>query len=84
MPLLALGLNHQSAPLALRERIALDAGQLPAALAALGAVAGVDEAALLSTCNRTEVYAHVAPGSEGAVAHWLAQHHGLAPEALSG
>jgi glutamyl-tRNA reductase len=84
MPLLALGLNHQSAPLALRERIALDAGQLPGALAALAEVAGVDEAALLSTCNRTEVYAHVAPGSEGAVARWLALHHGLPPEALSG
>jgi glutamyl-tRNA reductase len=84
MPLLALGLNHQSAPLALRERIALDAGQLPAALAALAEVAGVDEAALLSTCNRTEVYAHVAPGSESAVARWLALHHGLPAEALSG
>ncbi|MBP6626479.1 MAG: glutamyl-tRNA reductase [Arenimonas sp.] len=83
MPLLALGLNHQSAPLALRERISLDAGQLPAALAALGALPGVEEAALLSTCNRTEVYAHVAAGSETSVAHWLARHHGLAPDALS-
>lgn len=82
MPLLALGLNHQTAPLALRERVALDAGQLPAALAGLGAVPGVEEAAVLSTCNRTEVYAQVAEGREGAVAEWLAQHHGLAPEAL--
>ncbi|MCM2355265.1 MAG: glutamyl-tRNA reductase [Arenimonas sp.] len=82
MPLLALGLNHQTAPLALRERVALDAGQLPAALAGLGAVPGVEEAAVLSTCNRTEVYAQVAEGREGAVADWLAQHHGLAPEAL--
>ncbi|KFN51700.1 hypothetical protein N790_14330 [Arenimonas malthae CC-JY-1] len=82
MPLLALGLNHQTAPLALRERVALDAGQLPAALAGLGAVPGVEEAAVLSTCNRTEVYAQVAEGREGAVAEWLARHHGLAPEAL--
>ncbi|MBW8312438.1 MAG: glutamyl-tRNA reductase [Rhizobium sp.] len=82
MPLLALGLNHQTAPLALRERVALDASQLPAALAALGAVPGVEEAAVLSTCNRTEVYAQVAEGREGAVAEWLAQHHGLAPGAL--
>lgn len=82
MPLLAVGLNHQSAPLALRERIALDAAQLPAALAGLGAVPGVDEAALLSTCNRTEIYAHVAQGSEPALAQWLARHHGLAPEVL--
>ncbi|TNJ33515.1 glutamyl-tRNA reductase [Arenimonas terrae] len=83
MPLLALGLNHQTAPLALRERVALDAGQLPAALDGLGAVPGVEEAALLSTCNRTEIYAQVADGREAAVAEWLARHHGLAPETLS-
>ncbi len=83
MPLIALGLNHQTAPLALRERVALDAGQLPAALDGLGAVPGVEEAALLSTCNRTEVYAQVAEGRENAVAEWLARHHGLAPDTLS-
>ena len=83
MPLLALGLNHQTAPLTLRERVALDAGQLPAALDGLGAVAGVAEAALLSTCNRTEIYAQVEDGQEGAVADWLAQYHGLAPSTLS-
>ncbi|MDY0023103.1 glutamyl-tRNA reductase [Arenimonas caeni] len=83
MPLLALGLNHQTAPLALRERVALDSGQLPAALDALGQVPGVAEAALLSTCNRTEVYAQVEEGREAAVAEWLAVHHGLAPDALS-
>src|SRR5688500_10763750 len=83
MPLLVLGLNHQTAPLALRERVATDAGQLPAALAALGDVPGVEEAALRSTCNRTEIYAQVADGAEAAIADWLARHHGIAPEALS-
>ena len=83
MPLLALGLNHQTAPLALRERVALDAGQLPAALEGRGAVPGVEEAALLSTCNRTEIYAQVAAGREAAVADWLARHHGLAPDTLA-
>ena len=83
MPLLALGLNHQTAPLALRERVAMDGGQLPGALDALGQVPGVAEAALLSTCNRTEVYAQVEEGREAAVVEWLARHHGLAPEALS-
>ncbi|WP_295363142.1 glutamyl-tRNA reductase [Arenimonas sp.] len=83
MPLLALGLNHQTAPLALRERVAMDGGQLPGALDALGQVPGVAEAALLSTCNRTEVYAQVEDGREAAVVEWLARHHGLAPEALA-
>jgi glutamyl-tRNA reductase len=83
MPLLVLGLNHQTAPLSLRERVAMDAGQLPAALDGLGAVAGVEEAALLSTCNRTEVYVQVAEGHEPGISQWLARHHGLAPEMLS-
>ncbi|GAB2671685.1 glutamyl-tRNA reductase [Arenimonas aestuarii] len=83
MPLLVLGLNHQTAPLTLRERVALDAGQLPAALDGLGAVAGVAEAALLSTCNRTEVYAQVEEGAEAGVSDWLATYHGLAPATLS-
>ena len=82
MPLIALGLNHQTTPLALRERVALDAGQLPAALRSLRALNGVEEAALLSTCNRTEIYAQVAAGSEQAVAHWLGEHHGLADGSL--
>ena len=73
MPLIALGLNHQTAPLALRERVAFDAAALPAALAALRAQPGVAEAALVSTCNRTEVYAEVAPGHEDVPARWLAR-----------
>jgi len=84
MPLLALGLNHQTAPIALREKVAVDASALPQALAALHAVEGVDEAAVLSTCNRTEIYAHVAPGAEAGVARWLADQHGLDESALAG
>ena len=82
MPLIALGLNHQTAPLALREKVAVDAAGLPDALASLRAEAGVEEAAVLSTCNRTEVYARVADGQESVLAAWLARHHGLPVEAL--
>ena len=57
MPLIALGLNHQTAPLALREKVALTPRRCRSALAALRAAPGVEEAALLSTCNRTEIYA---------------------------
>lgn len=83
MPLYALGLNHQTAPLALRERVAVGPEALPGALAELTGLAGVEEAALLSTCNRTELYARVAPGAEGAVEAWLARHHGVEPAALA-
>jgi glutamyl-tRNA reductase len=82
MPLIALGLNHQTTPLALREKVALDAGQLPPALQSLRGLAGVEEAALLSTCNRTEIYAQVASGSESAVTRWLGEYHGLVDGSL--
>ncbi len=82
MSLIALGLNHQSTPLALREKVALDAGQLPAALASLRQLAGVEEAAVLSTCNRTEIYAQVEDGAEAALARWLGDRHGVAGSAL--
>jgi glutamyl-tRNA reductase len=83
MPLIALGLNHQTAPLALREKVSLDVDRLPQALAGLREVAGVEEAALLSTCNRTEIYAQVAAGQESGLAAWLERHHGLEAGALS-
>jgi glutamyl-tRNA reductase len=83
MPLIALGLNHQTAPLALRERVAFDAAALPAALAALRALPGVEEAAVVSTCNRTEIYAEVAEGAEDVPASWLASSQGLEPDSLS-
>jgi len=73
MTLLALGLNHQTAPLALRERVAFAGEALPAALRALHALPGVSEIALLSTCNRTEVYAITDDGG-AAMADWLATH----------
>jgi glutamyl-tRNA reductase len=82
MPLLALGLNHQTAPVALREQVAFGPNDLAAALAELRAEPGVDEAVLLSTCNRTEIYCAVEAGAEQQPAHWLARHHQLNHERL--
>ncbi|HVI25950.1 MAG TPA: glutamyl-tRNA reductase [Xanthomonadaceae bacterium] len=73
MSLFALGLNHQTAPVHLRERVAFAEPALPQALAAIRALPGVQEAALLSTCNRTELYA-IADGDGRALAEWLAAH----------
>ena len=72
MMLWVLGLNHQTAPVDLRERVAFDAAALPAALASLRGLAEVSEAALLSTCNRTELYAIAADGNT--LSDWLATH----------
>ncbi len=82
MTLIALGLNHQTAPVALRERVAFDQDALGTALGALRNVDGVLEAAILSTCNRIEVYANVREGCEARIADWLHLHHGLTAPTL--
>jgi len=74
MTLLALGINHQTAPVSLRERVAFADDVLPSALEALRALPSVSEVALLSTCNRTEVYA-VAEDEGRAIGDWLASQH---------
>ena len=75
MSLFALGINHQTAPVALRERVAFAGDALGAALAQLRALPPVREVALLSTCNRTELYA-ISDDDGSALANWLATHPG--------
>jgi glutamyl-tRNA reductase len=57
MALITLGLSHHSTPIDLRERMAFAEADLPEALARLRTLPGVSEAAILSTCNRTELFA---------------------------
>jgi glutamyl-tRNA reductase len=82
MALIALGLNHLTAPLAFRERVAFAPDETASALEALTSELGVREAAILSTCNRTELYCTVERGSESAPAAWLRRHHQLTEERL--
>jgi glutamyl-tRNA reductase len=84
MPLVALGLNHQTAPLALRELVAFAPEATPDALKRLTANGGISEAAILSTCNRTELYCHVAVGEEAAPRSWLHEHFNLSTQHLDG
>ncbi|RXZ43824.1 glutamyl-tRNA reductase [Crenobacter cavernae] len=72
MHLVAFGLNHHTAPLAIREKLAFPAEVLPEALASLTADVA-NEAAIVSTCNRTEVYC-ASPDPQAALA-WLANYH---------
>ena len=69
-----VGINHKTAPVALREKIAFSEDRLVAALRALRQERGVAEVVILSTCNRTEVYwAGSASGEE--LSQWLERHH---------
>jgi glutamyl-tRNA reductase len=70
-----LGINHKTAPVALREKVAFSEDRLLAALRALRQELAVAEVVILSTCNRTEVYwAGSASGAE--LSQWLGRHHG--------
>jgi glutamyl-tRNA reductase len=57
--LLVLGVSHRTAPVAVRERLAIVPDAFDATLTELAGLPGVREAALLSTCNRVEIYAAV-------------------------
>ena len=83
MPVWALGLNHTTAPLDLRGRFAFAIEQIePTLLALRRALVRTPEAALISTCNRTEIYcAGEQAELEGTLA-WLAESGGVAPTAL--
>ena len=74
MPLFALGLNHHTAPLAIRERVSFQPERLLGALKDLTSVQ-VQEAAILSTCNRTELY--FSTDTPEFAADWLARYHDL-------
>src|SRR5262245_45082116 len=79
MSLLALGLNHHTAPLAVRERVVFHVERLSDALTQLkGAFSS--EAAILSTCNRTELY--LTDGQQTDLAQWLARYHHFDPVEL--
>ncbi len=81
MPLIVLGLNHETAPIAVRERLAFAPADLPIALHDLVAEQGVFEAAILSTCNRTEIYCNAR--EPNLVLNWLAHNRGRQPHELS-
>ena len=78
MQLYALGINHHTAPLAVREQVAFDPMRLGQALHDLLRAKSVREAAILSTCNRTELYC--AADAPQTAAEWLAEYHSLSPQ----
>ncbi|HFC8535898.1 TPA: glutamyl-tRNA reductase [Neisseria bacilliformis] len=74
MQLTVIGLNHQTAPLGIREKLAFAAEKLPDAVNSLLDSGAAGEAVILSTCNRTELYC---VGEPAAVTEWLAAYQSL-------
>jgi glutamyl-tRNA reductase len=80
MSIVAVGINHKTAPVAVREKISFNPDNLSVALAELIGNVECREAAILSTCNRTELYL-VQEGdvtiTQEKVVRWLEQHHNV-------
>ncbi len=77
MPLLAFGINHKTAPVAIRERVAFAPPQLSDALHQLTTLPAVQEAAILSTCNRTEIVCCLEEDRSQEVVDWFQHYHNL-------
>ncbi|MGZ8269443.1 MAG: glutamyl-tRNA reductase [Burkholderiales bacterium] len=80
MQLFTFGLNHQTAPLDVRERVVFSAENLVQALRDLVDRRRANEAAIISTCNRTEVYCNAEDPKEAV--SWLAGYHHMKPHQL--
>jgi glutamyl-tRNA reductase len=72
MPFFTLGISHLTAPVAVRERMSFTPDQIPISLRSVAGLPGVHEALILSTCNRTEIYAELQGDGGAALAAWLA------------
>jgi len=84
MSIVVIGVNHRTGPLSLLERVAVSPTDLPKAIANLVSRVNVREAVVLSTCNRTEVYAVAERfhGAYGDIRDFFCELGGLAPEDL--
>lgn len=80
--LVTLGLNHKTAPLDLRERLAFTPQTLPEALTSLASLENVSEAAILSTCNRTELYCSTQQLDNENIIEWFSHFHGVDPATI--
>jgi glutamyl-tRNA reductase len=82
MSLVLIGVNHKTAPIEVRERIAISRDDLPETTRALAAQPGVSECMIVSTCNRVEILAAVEADAAG-LAGFLQRHFGLDPALLA-
>ncbi len=83
MTLLAIGVNYNTSPLAIRERLALPTEHLSAALIDLRKKSGINEIAILSTCNRTEFYCRLNCDNQQIIIDWITSHSNLPQDEIT-
>ncbi|MEQ1620955.1 MAG: glutamyl-tRNA reductase [Methylococcales bacterium] len=83
MTFLSVGINYQTAPVAIRERLAFPAEILKDSLQDFWQIKDINEAAILSTCNRTEFYCNANAADEQIVIDWVARNKQINPADLA-
>ena len=83
MTILALGVNHKTASVEVREKVAFAPDELEMALQSLTQLGHVSESVIVSTCNRTELYCHLEEADLTPVIEWLANFHQVPAAELS-
>jgi glutamyl-tRNA reductase len=83
MALLTLGINYQTAPVDIREKITFAPEQMEQALSQAAALEEVNEAIIVSTCNRTELYCEVSDKYTNTLSKWLSEFHRLDDKQLA-
>ncbi len=79
MTLLAVGINYNTAPVAVRERLAFPSEALESTLKNLWSIREISEAAILSTCNRTEFYCQADSDDQSSLVEWIADTKRIKP-----
>lgn len=84
MSLLALGINHNTASVDVREKVSFAPETMPDSLSSVLSIPGIEETVILSTCNRSEIYCSLTEPAGGveALIQWLAQTHRISPDEL--
>ena len=77
MAIFAFGINHKTAPVDIREQVAFTPEKLPGALTGMLKQSPASEAAIISTCNRTELYCELHANDSDALIRWFADFHSL-------
>ncbi|MCU7803020.1 MAG: glutamyl-tRNA reductase [Candidatus Thiodiazotropha sp. (ex Lucinoma annulata)] len=83
MSILAIGLNHKTAPVDIREKVTFGPDIIAGALRSLQENPAVEETVILSTCNRTELYCTISQEDHEPLADWISRFHGLAGDRVN-
>ncbi|MEW8587144.1 MAG: glutamyl-tRNA reductase, partial [Candidatus Thiodiazotropha sp.] len=83
MSIIALGLNHKTAPVDIREKVTFGPDIIVGALRSLQENPAVEETVILSTCNRTELYCSLSQEDHEPLADWVSNFHGLSEDRIT-